>query len=113
MPHLTIEDRGRLIGQFQAGIKVSEAAQSFGLSRQTCHKLIDKFNATGTVKSLKGQGSPKATSGEEDTTLVALHESDRFLSPTQSAEQSHVSVSRSTVRRRLLENGLKSHKPII
>ena len=112
MPHLTIEDWARLIGQFQAGIKVSEAARSFVISHQACHKLINKFNATGTVKSLKAQGRPRATSGEEDATFVALYESDRFLTPTQSAQRPDVIVSRSTFRRRLLEHGLK-HKPII
>ena len=109
MPHLSIEDRGRVIGHHQAGVSVAQIAKIFNISKKSVYKLIKKYNNEGTVKRTSGSGRHRKTTTEVDALIVQQHELNRFRSPSETAIE--VNVSSRTVRRRLREQGLTARKP--
>ena len=50
MPHLSLEERNRLLGRLQAGVSPTEVAKMFGTTRQTVYSISSKYLEEGTLK---------------------------------------------------------------
>lgn len=112
MPKLSVEERSRLIGHLQAGCCVSAVSKTFNISRSSVYRLQGKYGATGTVKDLPRQGRPRVTQEVEDANIVLMHEGEPFKTAVETASEVG-SCSRHTVRRRLLESGLRARRPAV
>ena len=108
---LSIEERARLIGHFQAGTSVTDCARLFNITRLSEYKIIDKHRQNGQMKDLPRSGRPRLTSPGEDDAIVQHHIARPFDSAVQTAQST--GLNRQTVVRRLKEAGLNARKPVI
>jgi len=111
MPKLSFEDSSRLIGHLQANVPVAEVAKSFNVTLATVYSLKKKFERHGTVKRLAGSGRPRKTSKAIDDQIKEAHDSDRFKTSVETADEFNLSAK--TVRRRLAERGLNARRPAV
>ena len=82
-------------------------------SRVTIHKLLNRKKAEGSVKDKKRTGRPRKTNKKDDYVLKLASIRNRRASSRQLANEFNESsaqkhISPRTVRRRLLEEGLKA-----
>ena len=77
---MTIKQRNRALGMFEAGMAVTHVARNIGVSHCTIARLRTKFNATGSLKDRPRTGRPRKTTSNEDhyITLTSCH--NRFAS---------------------------------
>ena len=61
MPRLPEHERSVAIGMLQAGTRVSDVARHFNCHPSTIQRLIDRYQATGTVKDRRRSGQPRIT----------------------------------------------------
>ena len=111
MPRLSNEERNRLIGHLQAGIRIVDAAKIFNVSKLAVIALKRKFERTGSVKDKVGKGRSFKTTNAIDEEICRLHELDPFRTTTMTASQ--YNLSRQTIGRRLVASGIKCYRPAI
>ena len=110
--HLKPEDRAVIVHlHFKQGKTKTEICRETGYGEKAVRITIRNYEKHQTIKELPRSGRPRKSSGREDRTLVRLSLADRHLtSPPlrrEWEESTGVQVSTRTVRRRLVDNGLK------
>ena len=105
MPRLTAEQRNQAVGML-INTSVSNVARFFNTSRKTIRQLNNRFITTGSVKDRPRSGQPRKTTHADDRRIRTLHLRDRFRTASYTARNSHVPISRHTIRRRLKTYGI-------
>lgn len=102
--------KNRFIGAVQAGMTVSEAAQTYQLPKSTAYDLWKKYQSTGSTHSLPKSGRPKKVT--DRTHRYIIHDTKKNRrKPFKAIGLSLTPVlSESTVRRALDEVGLHRRK---
>ena len=73
MPHLSLEERNRLLGHLQAGGSPTDVAKLFGISRQSLYKIVSKYEEDGSLKNRPRSGRPRVTNPQTDNHIVATY----------------------------------------
>ena len=106
--------RAQLVALSGEGYSQVEIARKMECSRKGVQTTIKRFKETKSFKNRKGQGRKKSTSAREDRSLKRAPLADRRKSFSELAaelrESANKHISALTVRRRLLEVGLKRCK---
>ena len=111
MPHLSLEERNRLLGHLQAGVSPTEVAKMFGTTRQTVYSISSKYLEEGTLKDRPKPGRPRVRNDQTDEQIVTTYRAAPMRQVlSYSAE---IGVSARTVVRRLNGVGLYAHRPAI
>ena len=110
--NLHIEEHAKVVVLLQEGYSMNEVARKIKLSRCCVQEIMKEQKETGTLVDRQRSGRPKATTVRQYHELVRL--SMRRKATTTElkctclwAETSGVSTSVQTVRRRLLQKGLR------
>ena len=74
MPRLSVQDRNRLLGQYQAGVSPTKISKIFKVSRVTIYKIIKKSQTEKSLKDRHRTGRPRLTIAKTDTNLVEILE---------------------------------------
>ena len=91
MPSLSVEERNRLLGQYQAGVSPTKLSKIFKVSRQAVYKILKKSKQENSLKNKHRSGRPKVTDAQTDANLVEIFRANPFK----------------TVRSAISETGLK------
>jgi transposase len=102
------EDRLRIIAAYESGRAVSEIAINYGCNRKTVSRILKSYQSTGnTESSSKGGNRRRILTEIQEQAIVSMIREDctRSLQSLKNRmEKEHsVSVSRSTIHRRLDE----------
>ena len=62
MPHLSLRDRERVLGQLEAGRHVDDVAADFGCHVYTIYRLLECHRVTGDVSDHRRSGRPRVAS---------------------------------------------------
>ena len=81
-----------------------------GCSHQTIMKLVERNATTGSVSGRQRPGSQKVIYRRQDRNIVLAHLRDRFSTAQETIGVNNQRISASSVRRRLRERDLGSHK---
>jgi len=105
--------RGRIFAlKFDIGWSYNQIAYHLKMSRNTIAKVCQRMNLDEPKKrGRENCGSSKSTNTRDERLMVRLSEQNRFLTAVQLQEQSFPDISVHTVRRRLVDHGLKAFKP--
>ena len=110
MPRVSKENRGRIIGLWEAGKSYKEIADTIGCSKVTAIAWVKAWNDGRRLTDLHRLPRGRVTSPQLDNEIVACS----VVKPTMMATEirneiqaQHVSVD--TIRRRLNESGLYHH----
>lgn len=121
MPQLTVVQRAQIVALSEEGISKAELARRFNVSWTAISKLLAKYNTHGTVERRPGSARPRSTSARQDRHLCRMS----LRNPTSVSrrltqefnQQMQLNISSRTVRRRLVESGLKTkiakRKPLL
>lgn len=108
---LSEEKRGIIIGLHKAEKSNRQIATELNIPRQTVDYNVKKFITKGTIVNNPRQGRPKATTSAEDRNIIMQSKRNRRLTAPEITARVNESrnnpVSMSTVKRRLLNAGLK------
>ena len=109
MPRLSADERGRALGQLEAGVSVSRVARMFNTSRNTIYSLNSRFGNTGETRDRPRTGRPRITTPAEDAFIRVSHLRNRFLTAFETARTlpERQPISTQTVIRRLREHGIR------
>ena len=91
---------------------MNSVAKRLGIGRRTVQEIVKKYAETGYVKDRQGKGRKRRTSSREDRKIIQASLKDRRKSSIEISreikEEIGLEVSSRTIRRRLLDSGLKS-----
>lgn len=108
---LSEKKRGIIVELYKAGKSNRQIATELNIPRQTVDYNVKKFITKGTITNNPRQGRPKATTSAEDINIIIQSKRNRrFTAPeitTRVNESRNNPVSVSTVKRQLLNAGLK------
>lgn len=111
----TPAEAAQVIALLEAGHNQSDVARRLNLSRYSVRRVYQRFQETGGYIRRPGSGRQRRTSERDDRFLVSRSLRNRQLNAVQLGQElqevRNVSISRWTVRRRLGEAGLTSHRP--
>lgn len=111
----TPTEAAQLVSLLEAGYGQREVARRLNLSRSAVQRVYRRYLETGTFVRRPGTGRPRATTERDDRFIATTSLRDRGLNAVQLQQQLRdvrgVAISRWTVRRRLKERNLTSHKP--
>ena len=96
---------------FTAGCSYATISKQFGCSKSTVAYWVKKEREAGSVERVKGRGTKRKTSDNQDAEMVQTHDEEPFTPPKLTADQFHISSQ--TVRRRLKYGGLECHRPYV
>ena len=83
MPRLSSSERGRALGQLQAGVNQNVIATTFGVSQQpTISSLCIWYATTGNVRDIPRSGRPRVTSAATDRRIERLVAQRRYVKAT-------------------------------
>lgn len=108
---LSVETRGIIIGLHKAGKSNRQIAKDLKISRRTVDYNVKKFTTQGKVTNNPRQGRPRITNSRDDLNIIIKSKRNRRLTAPEITAQINESrnkpISLSTVKRRLLDAGLK------
>ena len=114
MGRLSNVDRHRALGMVEGGLSYRQVAERRGCSHTTIARLVERHNATGSVDVRQRPERERVTTRQQDRYIVLSHLRDRFRTSVETAQETvgthYLRVSALTVRRRLQERGISSHK---
>ncbi|KAH3788292.1 hypothetical protein DPMN_166428 [Dreissena polymorpha] len=88
MPRLLEHERSEAVGMLRAGSVVTDVARQLNCARSTVnHRILERYNVTGTVKDRPRPNQPKITTPRHYANIRRVHRRYRFRSATQSARQ--------------------------
>ena len=106
--------RAQIVALSGEGYSQVEIARKMECSRKGVQTTIKRYKETKSFKNRKGQSRKKSTTAWEDRSLKRASLADRRKSSSELAvelrEAANKNISARTVRRRLLEVGLKGSK---
>ena len=106
--------RAQIVALSGEGYSQVEIARKMECSRKGVQTTIKRYKETKSFKNRKGQGCKMSTTAREDRSLKRASLADRRKSSSELAaefrEDANKHISARTVRRRLLEVGLKGCK---
>ena len=109
--NLSIEERAKIVVLVQEGYSMNRVAKMVGVSRCCVQEIMKKHKETCTVADRHRPGRPKASTARQDRELVRLCLRDRKATAPDLkcrwTEACGTTVSVQTVRRRLLNKGLR------
>ena len=109
---LSVQERMRVVVPNEEGYSLKSIAKRLRIGRRTVQEILKKYAETGDVQDRLGRGRKKKTSSREDRQIIQASIKDRRLSSTEIAremkEEIGLDLSSRTIRRRLLDAGLKS-----
>ena len=112
---LTASQRAVVIALHQEGLSSRQIAQRVNCHQTTVSRLIKRFNDSGSTAPMTGRGRKRSSSTRDDRALVHTSLRNRFLSSSDLKRkwemQCGVSVSTSTIRKRLAKAGLHGRRP--
>lgn len=110
----TPSEAAQAVALLQAGLGQREVARQLNLTRSSVQRVFQRFQATGAFSRRPGTGRVRSTSEQDDRFIVVNSLRNRRLNAVhlqqKLRETRNVSISRWTVRRRLAEKNLTSHK---
>ena len=113
---ISAENRGVIIFLHKKGKSQRFIAEKTGISRNGVQGVLKRWKATGESKCQPRSGRKRKSTERTDRTLVRLSLANRKLTSKELArelkESNSVELSTPTVRRRLLESGLRGCKAI-
>ncbi|KAL0978515.1 hypothetical protein UPYG_G00171540 [Umbra pygmaea] len=107
------ETRAVIIALHQKGSTGKDIAASKIAPKSTIYRIIKNFKERGSIVVKKASGRPRKSNKRQDRLLKLIQLRDRDTTSAalaQEWQQSGVSASARTVRRRLLEEGLVSRR---
>lgn len=115
MPKVLSTERRAIILHLHKQQKTQrQIAAEVGCSQKAVYTAIKTWTSNGSLKPTYSAGRPKKTTIREDRYLVRRSLADRHLNSTQLCKEikdnRDIEIHPSTVRRRLLANGLKGCK---
>ena len=113
--------RALVIKHRLAGDSIATVARKAGIAKASAQKIINRFKETGSTDNRPRTGRKRKTTTRDDRLLRRKIISNRKKSAQSVAselnEESSLSISAETVRRRMHESGFKGHvarkKPLI
>ncbi|GFU98290.1 transposable element Tcb1 transposase [Trichonephila clavipes] len=102
--------RGRIIGKFEEGRKITDVARKFDIAHSIVSRLWKSFKTTGMCSRRHGGGRVRSTTPAEDRYIVLSAKRNRRTAAQQVANQflaaSGKQISRKTGARRWSGGGL-------
>lgn len=109
-------ERGRIVGLREAGLSHGAVAARVQRNRSTIMRVWKLWTDEGRTARKSGSGPRNVTSARDDRHLVRMALTDRTASSRQLAAQwstaTGVSLCASSIRRRLLQRGLRARVPL-
>lgn len=109
---LNLEQRTKVLVKVEAGQSYRAIAKEMNINKDTVTNIVKKMNATGSLTDKARSGQPAKTTPRVCRSLVRMSLADRHQNAIQlraRLETEHdVTISASTVRRRLKDAGLKA-----
>ena len=112
MPRLSQVERERAVRMAQQGATNAAIARTFGCTKATVGRLMQRLRRTGSTADRPRSGRPRITTPAEDRHIRVIHLRNRFVTATSTAATAlgHP-ISRHTVYRRLRQHGIRSRRP--
>lgn len=114
---ITAEEVARTVALVDDGRRVRYAARSIGKAESTVRRAIRRYRETNSYSRREGSGRQRATLPRDDRFLVLHSLRDRHSTAVQLAQRlrnvRERTVNPQTVRRRLVEYGLKARRPVL
>lgn len=111
----TPRKRACIVALHKEGLSIREIVAKGHGKKSGIANVIKRYASTGQTTPKKRCGRPKISSGRADRVLSRLATTGRFKGSTELAadwfEATGTNASSSTVRRRLITDGLKSYRP--
>lgn len=105
------EFKNQIISDFNKGEKQISIAQKYKINRSIVSRLVKKFKNTNDVIVHHLGGAPRKTTAREDRKIVRVFKKNPFATSKHVVRALGLTVHDSTVRRRAIENNLKSYRP--
>lgn len=109
---LTVEQKNNIVSMTENGLSSRKIACMLGVSANTVQKVLKRYRSRGTVENNERPGRSRMTDDRDDRALFRLVKENRRqslvdLSASFNARREGTSVSKRTIRRRLIEGGYK------
>lgn len=101
----------KILEYFNNGESQISIAKRFGINKSIVSRLIKKYKTTGTIEVVDKGGRKRKTSTRTDRKIVRLFKNDPFITSRNVVKTLDLNISASTVRKRALENDLRSFMP--
>ena len=98
---------------WEAGLSRVAISRLLKVPRSTVGFWVKKFRHHGCLVRLSVEGRPRATSHSADRRLKRLCRTHRFLTSSELLETWNEYVTQQTLRNRLHQFGLRSHRPAV
>ncbi|GFW51593.1 transposable element Tc1 transposase [Trichonephila clavipes] len=109
-------ERGRIVGLREAGLSYRAVATRVQRNSSTIMRVSKQWTDEGRTARKSGSGPRNVTSARDDRRLVRMTQADPTASSRQLAAQwstaTGVSLCASSIRRRLLQRGLRARIPL-
>ncbi|GFX90755.1 transposable element Tcb2 transposase [Trichonephila clavipes] len=113
---ISVFERGRIVGLREAGLSYRAVAARVQRNSSTIMRVSKQWTDEGRTARKSGSGPRNVTSTREDRRLVRMAQTDRTAFSRQLAAQwstaTRVSLCASSIRRRLLQRGLRARIPL-
>lgn len=112
---ISVDIRSKIIDFYKKGVKQSVIARNLIVSRSVVSSVVKNYTIRGHYLPKKQSGRPRKCSVQCDRRILHISKNNPFYSSTRikaeldSGEPSDISSR--TIRRRLVENNLRSFKP--
>ncbi|GFU89004.1 transposable element Tc1 transposase [Trichonephila clavipes] len=112
---ISVFERGRIVGLREAGLSYRAVAARVQRNSSTIMRVSKQWTDEGLTARKSGSGPRNVTSAREDRRLERMAQTDRTAFSRQLAAQwstaTGVSLCASSIRRRLLQRGLRARIP--
>lgn len=114
---LTTEEKARIVGMHQAGVKGAQIGRELGLAKQTVHDVLKRFKKRGTVESPKPTGRPPKLTERDKRSLGRLLVQDRRAPlseiTNQLATDAHIDTVRKAAHKLGFNSRVATRKPFL
>lgn len=112
---LTDKEKYQIIILREEQYKINEIATKMNINRKTVMKWINSYEKNNNIERKEGSGRKKITLREDDEFIIDVIKKDNDLSIGEIKnilKENDIMVSKSTVRRRLIDNNFVYKFPI-
>lgn len=107
-----LEQRGQMIGMFNAGVSKNDIAQQLGVSSRTVSRWISRWQAEGNLVDHPKTGRHRKTTAAQDEEIIAMAINSPFINAQIINNELNPGVTR-TIHKRLHERGYYHRVPAI